>query len=88
MIVGLLDGVRRDRDLCDAAELNAQLQQLAAESKFANGLNPGTLSSDDLARVRAARNALLGRWAATARGEAMEMRFELLAVRRQSGASV
>ena len=88
MIVGLLDGIRRDQEGWNAAEFNAQLQQLATDSRFANGLEPRTLSDDDLARVRAARNALLGRWAATARGEAMEMRFELLAVRRQSGASV
>ena len=75
MIVGLLDGVRRDRDQWDAAELNAQLQQHAAESKFASGLIPRTLSNDDLAGVRTARAGLLDLWENTARGEAMEIAF-------------
>ena len=75
MIVGLLGGVRRDHDQWDAAELNAQLQQHAAESKFASGLIPRTLSNDDLAGVRTARAGLLDLWENTARGEAMEIAF-------------
>ena len=75
MVVGLFDGVRRDREHWDAAELNAQLQQLAADSKFARGLIPRAVRDDDLARVRAARSELLSRWAALAGGEALELVF-------------
>jgi hypothetical protein len=75
MVVGLFDGMRRDRDQSSAAELNAQLQQLAADSKFAGSLVPRTFTDDDLANVRVLRSELLARWGATAPGDSLDLEF-------------
>ena len=75
MIVGLFDGMRRDREIWSAATLNGQLAQLVADSKFAHSLVPRHLSDDAVVRVRDARDALLERWASTAPGSALELSF-------------
>jgi hypothetical protein len=75
MVVGLFDGMRRDRDQSSAAELNVQLRQLAADSRFAGSLVPRTLTDDDLARVREVRSGLLARWGATASGSSLDLVF-------------
>jgi hypothetical protein len=75
MLVGLFDGMRADRGNWDAAELNRQLRQLAADSKFAGDLTPRILRDAEVDAVRQTRDALLQRWAAIEAGSAMELEF-------------
>lgn len=55
LVVGLFDGMRRERDGWNAVQLNAELVRLAAGSKVARSMDLRTLAEDDLARVRALR---------------------------------
>ena len=75
LLVGLFDGMRRDKDHWTAAEFNEQMRELATDAKYAGIMNLRTLSAEDIERVRAVRNELLTRWWALAPGEAMELRF-------------
>jgi len=75
MVVGLFDGMRRDRGDWSAATLNTLLAELVASSKYAHSLVPRRLSDEDVARVRARRDALLDQWAATAQGSSLELTF-------------
>lgn len=75
ILVGLLDGVRSERECRDASELNAQLRQLVADSKYADALSPRPVTDEQLARVRALRGELLRRWSAVAPGDAIEFQF-------------
>ena len=75
MVVGLFDAMRRSRESRDAVELNAQLQQVAADSKFSDSLMPRALTQDDIERIRALRDSLLARWGATAPGHALALEF-------------
>ena len=75
MVVGLFDAMRRSRDSWDAQELNAQLQQVAADSKFSGSLMPRALTNDDIGHIRALRDSLLERWGATAPGDALALEF-------------
>lgn len=75
LLVGLFDARRPDRINWTADEFNVEARTLWADSKFGSGPAPRTLTDDDLARVRTLRNALLERWALTARGTALELDF-------------
>lgn len=75
MIVGLFDGMGRDRREGSADTLNALLANLVADSKYAHSLVPRRLSDDDVACVRARQDELLEQWGGTARGSALELSF-------------
>ena len=75
LVVGLFDGMRREREGWDALQFNAELERLAAHSRIARSSTLRTLTDDDLARVRALRSDLLARWGATTAGRALELDF-------------
>ena len=75
LLVGLFDGVRRDKDQWTTAEFNARVRELAADGKYAGIMNPRTLSDADIERVRAVRNDLVSRWWALEPGGVVELRF-------------
>ena len=75
MLVGLFSGMRANHGSCDAAELNGQLRQLIAESRFADDITPRVLRDAEVDAVRQARDALLARWGTIAPGNAMELEF-------------
>jgi hypothetical protein len=74
VLVGLFDGMRRGRESWTTEEFNAQAQQVIADGKF-TGMNPPSLTDDDIARVKTLRDSLIARWIATSPGEAMELVF-------------
>lgn len=75
MVVGLFEGMGRDRDDGSADTLNARLADLVANSSYVHSLVPRRLSDDDVVRVRSRRDTLLEQWAETARGAALELTF-------------
>lgn len=75
MLVGLFDGMRPDRRTWDAAEINRQMRELVVDSKYADHIAPRVLTDADVATVRALRDSLLARWAATEPGSALELEF-------------
>ena len=60
LVVGLFDGMRREREGWDALQFNAELERLATDSRLVRSLSR-TLTDDDIERVRALRNDLLAR---------------------------
>jgi hypothetical protein len=75
LLVGLFDGMRRDRATWDAGEINRQLQSLVDDSKFATHIAPRVLSDADVAAVRQLRDSLLDRWGMIEPGGALELEF-------------
>ena len=75
MVVGLFDGMRRDRDEGSTDTLNPRFADLVANSRYAHSVVPRRLSDDDVVRVAARRDALLEQWAETARGASLELTF-------------
>ena len=75
MLVGLFDGMRRDRAARDSAELNRQMQRLVDDSKFADAITPRVLTDADVAAVRQLRDSLLMQWAAVEPGDSLELEF-------------
>ena len=77
MLVGLFDGMRRDRATWDAAEINGQMLQLVMDSKFARDITPPVLTDADVAAVRQLRDSLIERWSLIEPGSALELEFNL-----------
>ena len=75
LVVGLFDGMRRERDGWDAPQLNMELERRAADSRVARSVTPRILADHDLARIRALRNDLLARWGATTTGHILHLHF-------------
>jgi hypothetical protein len=75
MLVGLFDGMRRDRATWDAAEINRQMQELVRDSKFAGDIAPRVLTDADVTAVRALRDSLVDRWSRIEPGGTLELEF-------------
>ena len=75
LVVGLFDGMRRKREGWGAAQFNAELKQLAADSKFAHSMELRTFTDDNIARVRALQDDVLDRWSTTSASDALVLDF-------------
>lgn len=75
LIVGFFDAERRSGERWTAEEFNAHAEKFVAGSRSSGKVPAPVLSDDDIARVRATRDALLARWFALQPGESLELVF-------------
>ena len=76
LIVGFFDAERRSMDRWSAEAFNEHAVMYVAASKAAGKITAPALSDEQIAQVRAVRDALLERWFALAPGEAIELEFD------------
>jgi hypothetical protein len=75
LIVGFFDSERRSMDRWSADAFNEHAEKFVGASRSAGKMKVPVLHDDDIARVRATRDALLARWFALAPGDAIELEF-------------
>lgn len=73
LIVGFFDAERRGGERWTAEEFNAHAQKYVAGSRSSGKVPVPVLSDDDIARVRATRDALLARWFDLGPGDDLEL---------------
>ena len=76
LLVGLFEVERRTGGNWSAADLRAQGELYAASNRSGRkAVAMPSLTDDDVDKIRAVLNDVLGRWAATPPGEALELSF-------------
>jgi hypothetical protein len=75
LIVGFFDAERRSMDRWSAEAFNEHAEKFVGASRSAGKMKVPVLRDDDIARIRATRDALLARWFALAAGDSMELEF-------------
>jgi len=76
LIVGFFDSERRSMDRWSADAFNEHAEKFVGASRSAGSMKVPVLKDDDIARVRATRDALLERWFALPAGDSMELEFK------------
>ena len=75
LIVGFFDAERRSMDRWSAEAFNEHAVKYVAASKSAGKIAVPVLTDEQIAQVRAVRDALFERWFALPPGEAIELEF-------------